>query len=236
MIREQSKANILLVEDEENLHDALKLNLELEGYEITSAYDGNEALKAVKDEYFDLIILDVMLPHVDGITVTETIRIQNNEVPILILSAKNSSADRVLGLKKGADDYMVKPFNLEELLLRVEKLILKNKKLLDKETIGDTYEFGQNKIDFKAQVATTWNNAQIELSKKEVMLLKLLIENRNEVVTREKILQSVWGYNVFPTTRTIDNFILNFRKYFEKDSRNPIFFQSARGVGYKYSE
>jgi two-component system alkaline phosphatase synthesis response regulator PhoP len=236
MIREQSKANILLVEDEENLHDALKLNLELEGYEITSAYDGNEALKAVKDEYFDLIILDVMLPHVDGITVTETIRIQNNEVPILILSAKNSSADRVLGLKKGADDYMVKPFNLEELLLRVNKLILKNKKLLDKETIGDTYEFGNNKIDFKAQVASTWNNMQIELSKKEVMLLKLLIENRNEVVPREKILQSVWGYNVFTTTRTIDNFILNFRKYFEKDSRNPVFFHSVRGVGYKYSE
>ena len=236
MIREQSKANILLVEDEENLHDALKLNLELEGYEITSAYDGNEALKAVKDEYFDLIILDVMLPHVDGITVTETIRIQNNEVPILILSAKNSSADRVLGLKKGADDYMVKPFNLEELLLRIDKLILKNKKLLDKETVGDTYEFGNNKVDFKAQVAITWNKLHIELSKKEVMLLKLLIENRNEVVTREKILQSVWGYNVFPTTRTIDNFILNFRKYFEKDSRNPTFFHSVRGVGYKYTE
>ncbi len=236
MVREQSKANILLVEDEENLHDALKLNLELEGYEITSAYDGNAALKAVKDEYFDLIIMDVMLPQMDGVAVTETIRIQNNEVPILILSAKNSSADRVLGLKKGADDYMVKPFNLEELLLRVDKLILKNKKLNDKETIGDTYEFGNNKVDFKAQVATTWNNQTIELSKKEVMLLKLLIENRNEVVTREKILQSVWGYNVFPTTRTIDNFILNFRKYFEKDSRNPVFFHSARGVGYKYSE
>ncbi len=236
MIREQSKANILLVEDEENLHDALKLNLELEGYEITSAYNGNEALQAIKDEYFDLIILDVMLPHVDGITVTETIRIQNNDVPILILSAKNNSADRVLGLKKGADDYMVKPFNLEELLLRVDKLILKNKKLQDKETIGDTYEFGNNKIDFKAQVATTWNNLHIELSKKEVMLLKLLIENRNEVVTREKILQSVWGYNVFPTTRTIDNFILNFRKYFEKDSRNPEYFHSVRGVGYKYTE
>lgn len=236
MIREQSKANILLVEDEENLHDALKLNLELEGYEITSAYDGNEALKAVKDEYFDLIIMDVMLPHMDGITVTETIRIQNNEVPILILSAKNTSADRVLGLKKGADDYMIKPFNLEELLLRVDKLILKNKKLLDKETIGDTYGFGNNKIDFKAQEATTWNNQKIELSKKEAMLLKLLIENRNEVVTREKILQSVWGYNVFPTTRTIDNFILNFRKYFEKDSRSPVFFHSVRGVGYKYTE
>jgi two-component system alkaline phosphatase synthesis response regulator PhoP len=236
MTKDDTKANILLVEDEENLHEALKLNLELEGYEITSAYDGNEALKAIKDEYFDLIIMDVMLPHVDGITVTETIRIQNNEVPILILSAKNTSADRVLGLKKGADDYLVKPFNLEELLLRVDKLILKNKKLLDKETIGDTYEFGNNKINFKAQQVITWNNQHIELSKKEVMLLKLLIENRNEVVTREKILQSVWGYNVYPTTRTIDNFILNFRKYFEEDSRNPKFFHSVRGVGYKYSE
>lgn len=236
MVKDEVKANILLVEDEENLHEALKLNLELEGYEITSAYDGNEALKAIKDEYFDLIIMDVMLPHVDGITVTETIRIQNNEVPILILSAKNTSGDRVLGLKKGADDYLVKPFNLEELLLRVDKLILKNKKLLDKETIGDTYEFGNNKVDFKAQEAITWNKQHIELSKKEVMLLKLLIENRNEVVTREKILQSVWGYNVYPTTRTIDNFILNFRKYFEKDSRNPKFFHSVRGVGYKYSE
>jgi two-component system, OmpR family, alkaline phosphatase synthesis response regulator PhoP len=236
MAKAEAKANILLVEDEENLHDALKLNLELEGYEITSAYDGNEALKAVKDEYFDLIIMDVMLPHVDGITVTETIRIQNNDVPILILSAKNTSADRVLGLKKGADDYMVKPFNLEELLLRVDKLILKNKKLLDKETIGDTYEFGNNTIDFKAQQAVTFSKQHIELSKKEVMLLKLLIENKNEVVTREKILQSVWGYNVFPTTRTIDNFIMNFRKYFEKDSRNPKYFHSVRGVGYKYAE
>ena len=235
MLRENSKANILLVEDEENLHEALKLNLELEGYEITSAYDGNEALQAIKDEYFDLIIMDVMLPGIDGISVTENIRLQNNEVPILILSAKTTSADRVLGLKKGADDYMAKPFNLEELLLRVDKLILKNKKLLDKETVGDTYEFGNNKIDFKAQEATLWNKQHIELSKKEAMLLKLLIENKNEVVTREKILQSVWGYNVYPTTRTIYNFILNFRKYFEQDSRNPKYFHSVRGVGYKYS-
>jgi two-component system, OmpR family, alkaline phosphatase synthesis response regulator PhoP len=236
MARGQSKANILLVEDEENLHEALKLNLELEGYEITSAYDGNEALKAVKDEYFDLMILDVMLPNVDGITVTETIRLQNTEMPILILSAKNTSADRVLGLKKGADDYLVKPFNLEELLLRVDKLIRKNKQLQDKETVGDTYTFGNNTIDFKAQTATTFNNEMIELSKKEAMLLKLLIENKNEVVTREKILQSVWGYNVYPTTRTIDNFILSFRKYFEKDTRNPVYFHSVRGVGYKYAE
>lgn len=236
MIKEQKKASILLAEDEENLHHALKLNLELDGYEITSAFDGNEALKAIKGEYFDLIIMDIMMPHLDGITVIETIRIQNNEVPILILSAKNTSADRVLGLKKGADDYLVKPFNLEELLLRVEKLISKNKKILDKETVAETFQFGSNTVDFKAQTATTWKNKNINLSKKEIMLLKLLFENKNEVVTREKILQSVWGYNVYPTTRTIDNFILNFRKYFEKDSRNPKYFESVRGVGYKFIE
>lgn len=230
------KLSVLLVEDEENLHDALRLNLELEGYEITSAYDGHEALKKVEDEYFDLIIMDVMLPGVDGITVIESIRLQNNEVPILILSAKNTSADRVAGLKKGADDYLTKPFNLEELLLRVQKLIDKNKKLQDKDTVGDTYTFGKNTIDFRAQEVLTRSGERLQISKKEVMLLKLLIENKNEVVPREKILQSVWGYNVYPTTRTIDNFILNFRKYFEEDSRNPQYFHSVRGVGYKYTE
>jgi two-component system, OmpR family, alkaline phosphatase synthesis response regulator PhoP len=233
---EKNKASILLVEDEENLHEALKLNLELEGYSVSSATDGSEALRAIGQEYFDLVILDVMLPEVDGITVTETIRVHNNHVPILILSAKNTSADRVLGLKKGADDYLTKPFNLEELLLRVQKLIEKNKKLLDKDSIGDTYSFGKNTIDFKAQEATTKNGERVQLSKKEAMLLKLLIENKNEVVPREKILQTVWGYNVYPTTRTIDNFILNFRKYFEEDSRNPRYFHSVRGVGYKYTE
>ncbi len=231
----ESLANILLVEDEENLHEALKLNLEMEGYSITSAYDGTAALKAIGNEYFDLIIMDIMLPGIDGISITETVRVSANEVPILILSAKNSSADRVLGLKKGADDYLTKPFNLEELLLRVAKLIEKNKKLTVKETTADFYEFGNNKIDFKAQEATNWNGQQIPLSKKEVMLLKLLIENKGEVVTREKILQVVWGYNVYPTTRTIDNFILSFRKYFEPDSRNPKHFHSVRGVGYKYT-
>lgn len=230
------KLSILLVEDEENLHEALKLNLELEGYEVTSAFTGTAALAKVENEYFDLIILDIMLPETDGIQVTETIRVRNNEVPILILSARSTSADRVLGLKKGADDYLTKPFNLEELLLRVHKLIDKNKKLLDKDTVGNTYTFGKNKIDFKAQEAINKNGEVIQLSKKEAMLLRLLIENKNEVVPREKILQTVWGYNVYPTTRTIDNFILSFRKYFEEDSRNPQYFHSARGVGYKYSE
>jgi two-component system alkaline phosphatase synthesis response regulator PhoP len=231
-----TKASILLVEDEEHLQDALKLNLELEGYEVTTAGDGSAALKAVENEYFDLIIMDVMMPEMDGISATESIRIRKNEVPILILSAKNTSSDRVLGLKKGADDYLTKPFNLEELLLRVEKLIEKNKKIQDKDTVGETYTFGNNKVDFKAQEAVNFKGETIPLSKKESMLLHLLVESKNEVVTREKILQVVWGYNVYPTTRTIDNFILNFRKYFEEDSRNPKYFHSARGVGYKFTE
>jgi len=232
----EKKISILLVEDEENLHEALKLNLELEGYEVSSAFDGVQALKSIQQEYFNLIILDVMLPGIDGISIAETVRVQNNDVPILMLSAKDTSADRVLGLKKGADDYLTKPFNLEELLLRIQKLVEKNRKLQEKSSVGDVYSFGKNQIDFKAQEAVNITGQRIQLSKKEVMLLKLLIENKNEVVTREKILQAVWGYNVYPTTRTIDNFILNFRKYFEQDSRNPKHFQSARGVGYKYSE
>jgi len=231
----EKKFSILLVEDEENLQEALKLNLELEGYDVTSAYDGAAALSAVQKEYFNLIILDVMLPELDGIVVCETIRLNNPDIPILILSAKNSSADRVLGLKKGADDYLTKPFNLEELLLRVNKLIKKSERLSIKQPLPEVFEFGKNKIDFKASEAYTKNGEKVMLTKKEMMLLKLLIENRNEVVTREKILQAVWGYNVYPTTRTIDNFILNFRKYFEEDSRDPEYFHSVRGVGYKFT-
>jgi len=231
-----SKPSILLVEDEENLHEALKMNLELEGYGVTSAYDGIAATKAVQNEYFDLIIMDIMIPEIDGFNVTQNIRLTNTEVPILILSARDSSEDRVMGLKKGADDYLTKPFNLEELLLRVQKLIRKSKQLQDRSTIGETYSFGGHTVDFRAQEAHTAKGEKIQLSKKEAMLLKLLIENKNEVVPREKILQSVWGYNVYPTTRTIDNFILNFRKYFEEDSRNPKYFHSVRGVGYKYAE
>ncbi len=229
------KGNILIVEDEENLHKTLRYNLEMEEYSITSAYTGTEAIKAIDNEYFDLIILDLMLPELDGISIIENVRVKNIDSPILILSAKSSSADRILGLKKGADDYLTKPFNLQELLLRVDKLIIKTKKIRNTAaaTKLNTYSFGGNTVDFNAQTAVTFSGNSIELSKKESLLLKLLIENKGNVVTREKILQVVWGYNVYPTTRTIDNFILNFRKNFELDARNPKYFQSIRGAGYK---
>ena len=232
---DNQKLSILLVDDEENLQDALRLNFEMEGYEVTSAYDGLQALKAVENEHFDLIILDVMLPEVDGVTVCENIRLKNNEVPILMLSAKNQSADRVLGLRKGADDYLTKPFNLEELLLRVQNLIQKSQRISSKETLADEYTFGNNVVNFKSLECVNKKGEIVPLTKKEGMLLKLLIENKNEVVTREKILQSVWGYNVYPTTRTVDNFILNFRRYFEEDSRHPRYFHSIRGIGYKFT-
>ena len=235
-VNANSLGNILLVEDEENLHEALKLNLEMEGYSVTSAFDGNKALSNLENEYFDLIIMDIMLPELDGISVIERARILNIDTPILILSAKSTIPDKIIGLKKGADDYLTKPFDLEELMLRVDKLIRKNKQLQMRETVSETYTFGNNHISFSAQEATTWDNKKLNLSKKESMLLKLLIENKNEVVTREKILQVVWGYNVYPNTRTIDNFILNFRKYFERNSRSPRHFHSVRGVGYKFTE
>jgi two-component system alkaline phosphatase synthesis response regulator PhoP len=175
-----------------------------------------------------------MLPVVDGLSVLETIRLNKIESPVLILSAKNTSADRVAGLRKGADDYLSKPFELEELLLRVNNLILKGKAIRQAGVPSEIFSFSGHTLDFKSQVAILKSGKSIALSKKETMLLQLLVSNANEVVTREKILQAVWGYQIFPTTRTIDNFILSFRRHFEEDSRNPKHFFSVRGVGYKF--
>jgi two-component system alkaline phosphatase synthesis response regulator PhoP len=228
--------SILLVDDEENLRDTIRLNLELEGYEVTVSGDGSDALQKTREQHFDLVILDVMLPELDGISVCETIRLRDAGLPILMLSARSASSDRILGLRKGADDYLTKPFHLEELILRVDKLVVKGRMLLERDTVDAVYRFGDNSVDFNAQEAVNARGQRISLSQKESMLLKLLVANRNEVVSREKILQAVWGYQVYPTTRTIDNFILNFRKYFEDDSREPRFFHSVRGVGYKFTD
>ena len=230
------KHSILLVEDEEHLHEALKLNLEMEGYEVDSAYDGGEALKQIQSAHYDLIILDIMLPSLDGFSITERLRLNNDQTPILILSAKNTSANRVQGLKLGADDYLTKPFNLEELLLRVAKLIQKQVQQAKTSPQMDHYQFQGHTIDFNASEVVLGSGQKITLTKRELLLLKLLIEQKNTVVTREKILQLVWGYQVFPNTRTIDNFILNFRKYFEIDPKQPKHFISMRGVGYKFQD
>lgn len=224
---------ILVVDDEENIRDVVKLNLELDGYEVITANDGKKGLQRFQGEHFDLIILDVMMPEIDGFTLAEQIRLTNAEVPIIMLTAKDAAIDRITGLKRGADDYLTKPFNLEELLLRVQKLLHRSIKTHD--TVSDIYSFGGNEINFSTFEVKSVNNDAFVLTKKEAMLLKLLIERKNEVVSRQQILQAVWGYDVYPSTRTIDNFILSFRKYFEPDPSNPIYFQSIRGIGYKFS-
>lgn len=222
---------IFLVEDEISIRDALKLNLELEGYEVVTTADGKRVLKMFKEQHFDIVLLDIMLPDVSGLELCEQIRLVNMDIPIIFLTAKDTTADKVTGLKKGADDYIVKPFNLEELLLRIQILLKRSQGKTS--TSLESFEFGINKANFKTYEATG-NQGEFKLTKKEAMLLKLLIERRGEVVSRQQILQSVWGYDVYPSTRTIDNFILSFRKYFEEDPKSPNFFHSVRGVGYKF--
>ena len=222
---------ILLVEDEQSLQNLLKMNLELEGYEVVVCSDGKEALNRTGNEHFDLYILDVMLPEIDGFELCEKIRLTDRETPVLFLTAKDASKDRITGLKLGADDYLTKPFVLEELLLRVKNLMKRSNQQARESS--NIYSFGSNTIYFSTFEADC-KSGTISLTNKEVMLLKMLIDRANQVVSRKQILQYVWGYDVYPSTRTIDNFILNFRKYFEQDQRNPRHFISVRGVGYKF--
>lgn len=224
---------ILLVEDEENIREALKLNLEMENFEVITTDNGRSALKIFEEQSFSLVILDIMMPEMDGLMVCEQIRLIHREIPILFLTAKHSPEDRIKGLKKGADDYLSKPFVLEELLLRIKNLLKRNPSSSNFDT--DHYTFGDFTIYFNTFEAVG-PQGNFHLTKKETMLLKLLIERKNEVVTRQQILQVVWGYDIYPSTRTIDNFILSFRKYFESDPKNPKLFLSVRGVGYKFIE
>ncbi len=231
------KARILLVEDEANIREVIKLNLELEDYEVVAVDNGSDAVRRSEEEAFNLIILDVMLPEMNGFEVCESIRLHDDKTPILFLTAKDSSEDKIRGLRKGADDYLTKPFNLEEFLLRAKNLLKRSYQLSNefKEEL-QVYTFGENEINFVKYTAKGVREDKISLTKKEVALLKLLIERKNEAVSRNDILKIVWGYDVFPSTRTIDNFILNFRKHFEKNPKNPQHFISIRSVGYKFIE
>jgi two-component system alkaline phosphatase synthesis response regulator PhoP len=223
---------ILLAEDEENIRETLKLNLELEGYEVISVANGKDVIKTYEMQHFDLILLDIMLPEVNGLQLCEQIRLLNNEIPVIFLTAKDSGMDKINGLKKGADDYITKPFHLEELYLRIQNLLKRSQK--NSVAALDDFSFGNNYINFKT-LETKCRQGDVKLTKKEAMLLKLLIERRGEIVSRQQILQTVWGYDVYPSTRTIDNFILAFRKYFEEDPKNPVFIHSVRGIGYQFT-
>lgn len=224
------KKRILIVEDEPSLRQMIAFNLESEGYEVMTVGDGKKALDLLPGiNRFALIVLDVMMPHVSGLDVCIEIR-KNSQVPILFLSAKGTSADRIAGLKLGANDYLPKPFDLEELLLRVS--ILAGKSTEEKTT---SLLIGEFEVNFKTYQVVTNNTEVAVLTKREMALLQMFAKHANEVVSRDKILDEIWGVDQFPTSRTIDNYILNFRKIFEKDAKNPVLFHSIRGVGYKFT-
>jgi two-component system, OmpR family, alkaline phosphatase synthesis response regulator PhoP len=227
---------VLVVEDDPHLAAGVVENLRAEGYETHSVTDGRQALDWLGSEQVGLIVLDVMLPEVDGFTVCRTLRAQGNNTPVLFLTARGDPADRVRGLEAGGDDYLAKPFHLQEFLLRVRAILRRWEWYRNASATATTavLNFGGNEVDFRAFRARAWNGIPQELTEKEAMILKVLAERPGEIVSREDLLERVWGYDVFPSTRTVDNFILRLRKRFEKDPANPKHFLTVWGVGYRF--
>jgi len=228
------KKHILIVEDEQHLADALSHNLQFEGYATTLAFDGEEGLRLAQTIQFDLVILDIMMPKLDGLEVCRRLRSTGNRVPILFLTAKSTDADRLLGLKLGADDYLAKPFLLEELMLRVQGIFRRQDWYATSPDQQEVFRLGDSEVNFRTYEAVA-KGRTVALTEKECMLIKLLVERRNQVVSREEILERVWGYRFSTSSRTIDNFIVRLRRYFEDDPKRPVFIQSVRGVGYRLS-
>jgi two-component system alkaline phosphatase synthesis response regulator PhoP len=228
------KKRILIVEDEEHIADGLNLNLEMAGYETVVAGDGETALDLWSHGQFDLILLDVMLPGKNGIEVCREIRKKAGRIPILFLTARDREDDRVEGLFAGGDDYLTKPFNLQELLLRVAAIFRRQTWYSSNELSVTRYQFGDNRVDFGSYQANGVSG-KIDLSQKECMIVKFLAEHADEVVPRDMILDAVWGYNVYPSNRTVDNFIARLRKLFEPEPSKPRYFHTIRGVGYKFT-
>jgi DNA-binding response OmpR family regulator len=231
------KKRILIIEDDSHIAEGIKLNLLLQGYEVDIAPDGVAGLQKWQTGQPHLIILDIMMPGMDGFSVLQSIRLKDERLPVLILSARGSLEDRVKGLTCGVDDYLAKPFNLEEFLLRVERLLARaswadngNKNISAPPPL---YTFGSNRIDFSTATAYV-RDSQITLTEQEVKLLKLFISHRGQPLSRKQILEIGWGYTGIVTTRTVDNFVVRLRKYFEADPQNPVCFKSLRSVGYMF--
>jgi two-component system alkaline phosphatase synthesis response regulator PhoP len=230
----EEKPHILLVEDEIHLARGICFNLEQDEYRVSHVESGEEALERMQYDRFALIILDIMLPGIDGFEVCEKIRTMDTRVPILILTARTSEGDRITGLEKGADDYLVKPFNLSEFLLRVRGM-LRRSAWYRPEPVEEAYRFGDNEVFLLSYRART-AQGEIDLTDLEVKMLALFFQKEGETVTRKTLLERVWGYSLDTETRTLDNFIVRLRKYFEPDPANPVYFQTVRGVGYRFSK
>jgi DNA-binding response OmpR family regulator len=221
---------ILIVEDQTDLADGLAINFKKEGYSVSKADSGEKALQLVMKQNPDLIILDVMLPGMSGFDVCRELRTKSIEIPIIMLTAKGDEIDRVVGLELGADDYMTKPFSLRELMARVRARLRRQP---PQPEMLPQYRFGQVEIDFEKYRATV-RNKPVEMTQKEFEIMRFLIRNRDVVLSRERLLNEVWGYEAYPTTRTVDTHILKLRKKLEKDQANPEYILSVYGEGYKF--
>lgn len=239
-MEDAQEKRILVVEDEQHIAEGIKLNLNLQGYRVKIAPDGVKGLDLWRQWHPDLIILDIMLPMIDGLSVLKEIRKHDEKLPVLILSAKGSAEDRVRGLRCGVDDYLAKPFDLDEFLLRVDRLLARTSWYVpDDESPGEDelpfpgeiYTFGENQVNFTTCKAESISGT-IDLTEQEIKLLKVFIANRGKPVSRQELLTAGWGYSSDTTTRTVDNFMVRFRKYFEADSKHPVYFKSRRSVGY----
>ena len=225
------KEKILIIEDEEDLVKGLKLNLADEGYEVDWASDGVEGLRKALEERPNLIILDIMLPKMNGLDICRELRQKNISIPIIMLTAKGEEIDKVLGLEIGADDYMTKPFSIRELLARIKAHLRREKR--ERKTMPEVYRFGDVEIDF-THFKVKRKDKELDLTSLEIDIMKYFIAHREEVVTREALLDKVWGYEKYPTTRTIDNHILKLRKKIEAVPAHPEYILSVYGEGYRF--
>jgi two-component system, OmpR family, alkaline phosphatase synthesis response regulator PhoP len=225
---------ILLVEDDRNLADGLLINLEAEGYQVVHIADGALALDAYQKGMFDLVLLDIMLPGMDGLTICKKIRALGGTLPILFITAKDQTDEKIEGLLAGGDDYITKPFDVQELMARIQGIFRRQAWLGSEGPVVDLYEFAGRKINFKTYEADG-PGGHFELTRKECMVIKYLIERVGQVVSRDQLLDAVWGYHIYPTNRTVDNFILKLRKIFEDDPKEPKYIETIRAVGYRFN-
>lgn len=223
---------ILIIEDEQDLIKGLKLNLSDEGFEVDWAVNGVEGLRKALEQAPDLIILDIMLPEMDGLEVCRKLRQKNIDIPVIMLTAKGSEIDKVVGLEIGADDYMTKPFSIRELLARIKARLRNAEK--EGNQVPQLYSFGDIEIDF-ARFKIRSKGKELDLTSLETDILRYFAIHRGEVVSRNDLLDKIWGYESFPTTRTIDNHILKLRKKIEKDPSHPRYILSVYGGGYRFT-
>ena len=222
---------ILVVDDEQNMRTGLKDNLEFEGYDVEIANDGEQGLKKILENNYNLIILDVMMPKKSGFDVCKEVRKTGITTPIILLTAKGEEIDKVVGLEIGADDYVTKPFSLRELLARVKAILRRGENLVMNESALEV-KIGQLEVNFKGYKATS-KNKDVQMSHKEFEILHHLWKHRNSTVSRDDLLTEVWGYDENPATRTVDNFILKLRQKIEVDSNHPQIILTVHGIGYK---